>query len=88
MFLALIGWCFAGAFVIHSCGCTPQQARTAVDVGVKVASDTCDELEDAGVTGDDVALACDAAPAIGGVVQVLLPRRTWLAMKTDAGPGK
>lgn len=72
--------------------CTPQESKTARDVSVRVAEDACKEVQDAGLDSSWVNLACTIVGA-AGVVNVLLPRTEWHAIKArkaavDAGPGK
>jgi len=79
----------AGVHIVD--GCSAQEAKTAKDVAIKVADETCKELETQ-PEPEWLALACAAEGVAGGVVKVLMPRAEWRAIRAragrDAGPGK
>lgn len=78
--------------------CTPQQAKTAESVGVRIADDVCHEVDDAGVGPEWISLLCaglDVANALRAEkVRVVMPRAEWHAIKArkpaspDAGAAK
>lgn len=68
----------AGGAAIQSC--TPQ-ARTAISTAVKVAVDTCAEIEDSGAAEGWIALTCAVVDVAGPEVEVLLSETQWNSMK-------
>lgn len=67
--------------VVTDTGCPA--AKTAAQIAVQVAVDTCSELDQTGVQPGWVALVCAVVDGAGQEVQVLLSKDQWNAMKAD-----
>lgn len=64
-----------------------KDAQTALNVSLKIAQDTCHELEDAGLDSEVVQLVCTAVDGVS-TVQLPYPRAAWAAIKARSAPGK
>lgn len=71
--------------------CTQQQAQTAANVAIRIATDVCQEESQQPADPAWVALACKVVGAVSGladssgqVVHVQIPRVEWVSLKTAA----